>query len=122
MFGHVVPGALLQEELQSAGQLRLLLDALWIYSAARDVTRAKHGSGENTGEDERPDEQQVHQDTVHGGSLGTTPGKFGSGGNEVRSGNGPSLTCALCALNSCWIRLWWTYWSPPRFINHSVTL
>lgn len=44
----------------------------------------RHGSGKNTGENDRVCLRQVQQDSVHGRPLRTASRNFGSAGNEVR--------------------------------------
>lgn len=88
MFGNVLPGALQQQpvELQSAGQLGVDRTREFVFTTERIslVTGVHHhGSGKNTGEDERGYLQQVQQDAIHGRSLGAAAGKFGPAGNEV---------------------------------------
>lgn len=53
------------------------------------ITIQHYGSGENTGENDRVSRRQVQQESVHGRSLRTTSGKFGSAGNEVQLRNTP---------------------------------
>lgn len=60
---------------------------------------ARHGSGQNTSPNDGGDHRQVQQEPVHGGPLRTTPGEFGSAGNEVRclgAGRGACTCCAAC--------------------------
>lgn len=53
-------------------------------SQTRTTVTLRHGSGQNTGEDDRGYHRQVQQEPVHGGPLRTTPGEFGSAGGEVK--------------------------------------
>lgn len=94
MLGNVLPGAL----LLSAGQLGVLIAHGKSFSPGRiiiivTIIIRPHGSSKNTRENERSFLREVQQDTVHGRSLRTTPGKFGSAGNEVQA-----LACAIEAL------------------------
>lgn len=60
-----------------------------------------HGSSENTGENERCSLRQVQQDAVHGRSLRTTSGEFGSAGSEVHE--------ASACVATWWPVLSWLY-------------
>lgn len=65
-------------------------------SQTRTTVTLRHGSGQNTGENDRGYHRQVQQEPVHGGPLRTTPGEFGSAGGEVKlpaTGRGNSM-CA----------------------------
>lgn len=82
---------------QQSGELRTVRTRL---SPGRSQTRTavtlrRHGSGQNTGEDDRGYHRQVQQEPVHGGPLRTTPGEFGSAGGEVKlPATGRSGVCA----------------------------
>lgn len=62
----------------------------------------RHGSGENTGENDRVCRRQVQQDSVHGRPLRTASGNFGSAGNEVRQAAACTAKLHAVHLLSCY--------------------
>ena len=101
MLGNVLPGALLQPRHSAPDS-----SGWWSHTARRDLSQTasivrrrrrrrgggniqRHGSSENTVENDRTSVRQVQPDAVHGRPVRTTSGNFGSAGNEVRWGARP---------------------------------